>query len=71
MSSIQGGPGFPLLTQSMYQYMSTGSVHVEIEDENVPLQIKSLVNQVCSYVANICVLFNIVVIHLRANAECG
>ena len=47
MSSVQGGPGFPLLTDSMFHYMSTGEVaSVQTEDDNLPLQIKSLVNQV-------------------------
>lgn len=47
MSIMQGGPGFPLLTDSMYHYMSKGEVvPVETEDENLPLQVKSLINQV-------------------------
>ena len=55
MSVTQGGPGFPLLTQTMYQYMSTGeipSVHAEIDDENLPIQIKDLVNKVYMHVSN-------------------
>ena len=55
MSVTQGGPGFPLLTQTMYQYMSTGeipSVHAEIDDENLPIQIKDLVNKVYMHVLN-------------------
>ena len=48
MSVIQGGPGFPLLANAVYHYISKGEVApVQTEDENLPLQIKSLVNQVC------------------------
>ena len=41
MSVAQGGLGFPLLTQIMYQYVSTGEmpfVYEESDDENLPLK---------------------------------
>jgi len=47
MSAIQGGPGFPILSEVMYSYMISGQLpSVNIEDENLPLPIKSLVAKV-------------------------
>jgi len=51
MSAIQGGPGFPILTEVLYNYMVSGQLpSVNIEDENLPLAIKTLVTKVKYYV---------------------
>jgi len=48
MLIMQGGPGFPILADPIYHYISTGEVApVETYNENIPPHIKSIVNQVC------------------------
>ena len=47
ISVVQGGPGFPLLSDSVYQYLCTGeTTNIEIDDEDLPLMIKALIQQV-------------------------
>ena len=47
ISFVQGGPGFPLLADAVYQYLHTGKTsNVEINDEDLPLVIKELILQV-------------------------
>ena len=47
ISFVQGGPGFPLLADAVYQYLHTGKTsNVEIDDEDLPLVIKELILQV-------------------------
>ena len=47
ISFVQGGPGFPLLANAVYQYLCTGETsNVEIDDEDLPLVIKELILQV-------------------------
>ena len=47
MSIVQGGPGFPVLADATYRYMTTGeTTNVKVSDEDLPLQFKSIVTQV-------------------------
>lgn len=47
MSIVQGGPGFPVLADATYHYMTTGeTTDVKVSDEDLPLQLKSIVTQV-------------------------
>ena len=47
ISFVQGGPGFPLLTDAVHQYLCTGETsNVEIDDEDLSLVIKELILQV-------------------------
>lgn len=47
MSLVQGGPGFPLLADAVYQYLCTGeTTAVPVADEDLPLMIKALVQEV-------------------------
>ena len=49
MSLIQGGPGFPLLPDAVYEYLCTGeTTDMTVADEDLPLMIKELVQQVNS-----------------------
>ena len=47
MSLTQGGPGFPLLADAVYQYLCTGEItNAEMCDEDLPLIIKELILEV-------------------------
>ena len=47
MSIAQGGPGFPILADATYHYITTGeTTGLKISNEDLPLQIKNVVNQV-------------------------
>ena len=47
MSVIQGGPGFPLLADAVYEYLRTGkTTGIHVEDEDLPLMLKSMFQQV-------------------------
>ena len=49
MSLVQGGPGFPLLPDAVYKYLCTGeTTDMTVADEDLPLLIKELVQQVNS-----------------------
>ena len=48
MSMIQGGPGLPIFANAMLEYFSSGTVSgIQIQLDNLPLQLKSLFEQVC------------------------
>ena len=45
MSIVQGGPGFPVLADATYRYMTTGeTTNVKVSDEDLPLQLNSIVS---------------------------
>jgi len=47
ISLVQGGPGFPLLADAVYNYLCTGkTTNIEVDDEDLPLVIKALIQQV-------------------------
>ena len=47
MSVVQGGPGFPVLTDATYHYITTGeTTGLKISNEDLPLQLKNVVDQV-------------------------
>ncbi|XP_065906067.1 G2/M phase-specific E3 ubiquitin-protein ligase-like [Dysidea avara] len=53
ISVVQGGPGFPLLSDSVYQYLCTGeTTNIEIDDEDLPLMIKALIQQIKAATSN-------------------
>jgi len=47
ISLVQGGPGFPLLADAVYEYLCTGkTTNIVVNDEDLPLLIKALILQV-------------------------
>ena len=47
MSIIQGGPGFPLLADAVFQYLSTGkAIGIQVADEDLPLMLMSILQKV-------------------------
>jgi len=47
MSITQGGPGFPILADSVFTYFATGkTTNVQIDVDDLPPAIKCLVEQV-------------------------
>lgn len=48
MSTIQGGPGFPVLHPSVYQYMTTGKyINADVLVKDIPdAGVRDLIDQV-------------------------
>ena len=46
MSIAQGGPGFPVLADATYCYITTGEATDEVSNEDLPLHLKNVVDQV-------------------------
>ena len=47
MSIVQGGPGFPILADAAYRYITTGeTTSIKVSNENLPLHLKNVVDQV-------------------------
>ena len=47
MSIVQGGPGFPVLADAAYRYITIGeTTDVKVSNEDLPLYLKNVVDQV-------------------------
>ena len=47
MSIVQGGPGFPVLADATYCYITTGeATDVKVSNKDLPLHLKNVVDQV-------------------------
>ena len=50
MSIAQGGPGFPILADALFRYMTTGqTTGIKVPSEHLPLQLQSVVAEVLGY----------------------
>ena len=50
MSIVQGGPGFPILADAVFEYITTGiTTGIKVPNEQLPIQLKCIVTEVATY----------------------
>jgi len=55
MSIVQGGPGFPILADAVFEYITTGiTTGIKVPNEQLPIQLKCLVTEVATICKRAC-----------------